>query len=218
MEDSVVKQVIVTGTGRAGRCRVRRMAYLTYPSIPCRICGQPSRVKSKRLCNLHYRRWQKYGNPERMEGLPNGERLEQVRAALGVDTSECITDDRTDYTEVRYRSRRMYMHRLVCSLSHGEPHEGHQACHSCNVRACINPRHLRWGTARENSHDRLAHGTLHRGELVNGAKLREEQVYAIRDDERTHTAIANDYGVSRRTVGMVKARVRWGWLPERGTQ
>lgn len=32
-------------------------------------------------------------------------------------------------------------------------------CHACNVHACSNPKHLYWGTAKENTADQKAAGT-----------------------------------------------------------
>lgn len=37
---------------------------------------------------------------------------------------------------------------------------GHKihVCHACNNEKCSNPKHLYWGTASENSHDRMKNG------------------------------------------------------------
>lgn len=39
----------------------------------------------------------------------------------------------------------------MCELAHGNRPEGKQSAHSCGVRLCVNPRHLRWATRSENA-------------------------------------------------------------------
>lgn len=44
--------------------------------------------------------------------------------------------------------------RISCVLEYGPPpHEGARALHSCDTPSCCNPRHLRWGTQKDNVAD-----------------------------------------------------------------
>jgi DNA invertase Pin-like site-specific DNA recombinase len=61
-------------------------------------------------------------------------------------------------------------------------------------------------------------GRVARGEANGDAKLKKEQVYAIREDPRAHREIAADYGVSRTQVSRIKKRERWAHLPEQAAR
>ena len=52
-----------------------------------------------------------------------------------------------------------YLHREVCKAVHGAPPLGSKshATHACGNKACLNPWHLRWGTAATNMQDTIRH-------------------------------------------------------------
>jgi hypothetical protein len=59
---------------------------------------------------------------------------------------------------------------MVCEQVNGPPPSSkHEVAHSCGRghEGCVNRRHLRWATRKENHADRIKHGTL-------GKKLTEE--------------------------------------------
>lgn len=54
-------------------------------------------------------------------------------------------------------------HRIAYSLRHGHPPEDKpHVLHSCDVKTCVNPNHLRAGTHRENIQEAARKGLLGR--------------------------------------------------------
>ena len=73
------------------------------------------------------------------------------------------------------------------------------ACHSCGNEKCINPDHLRWGTAKENAADKILHGT-------SGNKLNDNQVHEIYQNRDSSTKLlAMQYNISERTICQIKS-------------
>ena len=50
------------------------------------------------------------------------------------------------------------VHRVVCGLSNRPLLRGEMACHTCDVRSCVNPAHLYIGNAVDNVRDMWARG------------------------------------------------------------
>lgn len=48
------------------------------------------------------------------------------------------------------------VHVIACEQFHGPKAPGQEVLHSCDVRACFNPRHLRWGTRQDNVTDMIS--------------------------------------------------------------
>lgn len=107
--------------------------------------------------------------------------------AIKQDTDECILWPFGCYTNgygrlyVRQiRPRHEAAHRVTYKLVHGSIPDGKMICHTCDVRPCINPRHLFAGTARDNTHDAIRKGRLSHGENHYNHKLTTTQVDEIR--------------------------------------
>jgi hypothetical protein len=63
---------------------------------------------------------------------------------------------------------RLYLHRVVCTMFHGQQPDGAEVCHNDGVRTNNAASNLRWGTRRENHQDSVSHGTVvHWGRRVN---------------------------------------------------
>ena len=104
-------------------------------------------------------------------------------------------------------------HRRMCELAHGPaPFARADAAHSCGVRACVNPNHIRWATRKENLADRDSHGTTPRGEAHHAAKLTAQDVLMICKSTGSNEDIALGLGVDRKAVAAVRDGVSWRWL------
>lgn len=113
-------------------------------------------------------------------------------------------------------------HRLSYELANGPIPEGMMVLHSCDVRACVNPDHLRVGTHRENMDDMVSRGRNHipSGVSNGNAKLTTDQVEGIREQySRNYEKIkrgwrsnarelARQHGITEQYVSQI-ARGKW---------
>ena len=79
---------------------------------------------------------------------------------------------------------------------------GMEACHNDGNKDNNFLFNLRWDTPKNNSMDRLIHGTQARGSKCGASKLSEEDVYFIRKNESTLTAreLSKKFGVSNSNI------------------
>lgn len=96
------------------------------------------------------------------DGKMLSDRKDFVQSALMSDTDQCIlwpfNIHPSGYPTTSLDGVGMRVHRHVCEKSHGQPARPElHAAHNCGVKACINPKHLRWATAKENEADKKLH-------------------------------------------------------------
>jgi hypothetical protein len=122
--------------------------------------------------------------------------------------------DKNGYGQFMVNYKNVRAHRYAYSQLKGTIPDGLILRHSCDTPACVNPEHLMVGTHKENARDRVNRGRNRdqRGGKNNKAKLTEDKVLAIRDDDRIQLEIARDYGVSQQTVSDIKRKRIWSWL------
>jgi hypothetical protein len=120
-----------------------------------------------------------------------------------------------------------WAHRVSWELHRGPIPEGMFVCHSCDVRACVNPDHLWLGTNADNLADmrakgRAATGDRHgsqtkpesrpRGERHGSARLTEEDVREIRRRRSAgepQQRVANHFGISQGRVSEISRGLAW---------
>lgn len=88
----------------------------------------------------------------------------------------------------------------------------HEVLHRDGDRMGNRLDNLRYGTRAENVSDTMAHGRVPKGEGHCHAKLNDEQVLAIRADPRGARRLSKAYGVSRGTIGYIRAGKAWRHL------
>lgn len=108
-----------------------------------------------------------------------------------------------------------YVHALVLETFIGDCPPGKQVCHTDGDAANNRLSNLRYGTPKENCHDRVGHGTMICGEQHYCARLLPEQVHAIRrlvKQGRSFASIAKDFSVATSTVGGIISGKNWKHL------
>ena len=77
-------------------------------------------------------------------------------------------------------------HRVSWELHKGTIPEGLQVLHKCDNPKCVNPEHLFLGTNADNVRDKIEKGRHLIGEQDGNAKLKEQEVVAIKEILRRH--------------------------------
>jgi hypothetical protein len=105
-----------------------------------------------------------------------------------------------------YRRKRepVGAHRFSWELANGRlVPAGMQVMHSCDVRPCVNPRHLSIGTCSDNAWDKSRKGRNPGNRTKGRPEIRQvddERVGALRAAGLTYQQIADELGVARSTA------------------
>lgn len=190
---------------------------MATPSI-CSVpdCRNPAKVTG--LCTAHYLRLRRHGSVDgggTMYGAPQRWLDEHIPSK----TDDCLiwpfARDNFGYAKMRNEDENDLVHRIVCKQKHGAaPVDKPLAVHECGNgdEACVNDRHIRWGTYIENQEHRIGHGTSNRGK---GGILTEAQARSIKGrlaaGERC-ADLAREFGVNFVTVHDIQQRRSWAWL------
>lgn len=113
------------------------------------------------------------------------------------------------------KSKTFLLHYLVLLAFVGPRPDGMVACHNNGIKSDNRPSNLRYDTQKGNMGDKVAHGTLQKGEDIVQAKITEREVGIIRslvDQGVYQEIVAEAFGISRREVGRIYARQRWQHL------
>lgn len=188
-------------------------------TILCVVSGCHRQQQVRSMCNGHYRRWLRHGDPTKGQRSVRGDAEHFVREiALRHTGNACLIwpfrRDRYGYARM---GRSTIVSRYVCTLAHGNPPTtAHEAAHSCGNGhlGCVHPGHLSWKTTSSNQMDRLRHGTDHRGSKHGMAKLTEHQVLAIWQlkGSQSQQSVADKFGISRQQVSRIHRGEDWSWL------
>lgn len=151
-------------------------------------CGKPYLARG--YCQKHWSRWRAHGDPLKLTMAPQGAPRAFYLSALNSQTDECVLwpycRDECGYAVLGPPAGSKIPKRVhinLCTALYGpRPSSNHDACHNCGNGhlGCVNPRHLRWDTKKNNCADQLIHGTRRRGEDKWNANLTNAQVLDIR--------------------------------------
>jgi len=114
------------------------------------------------------------------------------------------------YGVLKVFGRDVSAHRYSYELHKGPVPEGMEILHSCDVRACINPSHLRAGTHSENMAEAAARGRMPSGEkhpLFGSRQPRPSMANPVR-------VLGKEYesqNAAERALGLGSGTVRY-WL------
>jgi hypothetical protein len=100
--------------------------------------------------------------------------------------------DSSGYGSVFWQGMARATHRLTWEMANGPIPVGMCVCHKCDIPACRTLDHMFLGTHLENMEDRDA----------------KQRVFAKLTNREVIQAIANDYGVSRPLVSLIKSGKR----------
>lgn len=175
----------------------------------------------KGMCNKHYLRWWKHGDPT-AGGTEKGIAQTFYRdVVLNCDSSDCLiwpfAREEHGYAILNKDGRCQIVSRLACEDVNGKPpRPDDQAAHSCGNghEGCVNPTHLRWATYEENREDMVSHGRSLRGAKNHFAKLTEPDVRKIREmlgvvPQRT---IAVQFGITQSAIQSIASGKSWAWM------
>lgn len=186
----------------------------------CSIVGCHNSAKAKGLCGKHYMRNWTHGDVNTvLKKMPETGAVQQFFEAIKTkDTEECIAwpfgTNGVGYGIISINGKRRLATRVICEWKHGKAPKGFYAAHSCGNGhlGCVNPRHISWKSAKENSADMLVHGTKVRGEDVPNSKLTHDQILEIRRlcGFMSQSLIAERFGVSQTAVSKIHLRKLWG--------
>jgi hypothetical protein len=126
------------------------------------------------------------------------------------------TKDTDGYGVLKIAKRMYKAHRLAFQFAFGWlPSRGYFICHKCDVRECVNPRHLYAGLPRDNSFDMVSRGRSARGEHNPQSTLNETQVRSILtqfSQGQSKRALAREYGVTPTAIYLIVRGKSWRYL------
>lgn len=114
----------------------------------------------------------------------------------------------------RLEKRPVLAHRVSWAIHNGPIPEGMLVCHICDVRSCVNPKHLFLGTEQDNTSDMCSKNRqIHqRGVEAGRCKLSEEQVRDIFHSTLGIRQLGRNYNVAHTTIEAIKQRRSWRHL------
>lgn len=125
----------------------------------CRIEGCNKPVKARGWCSMHYARWERWGDPEKV-AFKRFTSLEESFLARTEWRGDCLiwvdgNKDNYGYGRMWTEGKNTKAHRYAWEREHGEIPEGYDVDHkNCYNPSCVNYKHLRLATHSQNMQNR----------------------------------------------------------------
>lgn len=115
------------------------------------------------------------------------------------------------------RGQTRTVHQLVMEAFVGLRPAGMVVCHADGDRSNNQLENLRYGTYRDNQHDKINHGrsprgTVHKMHILNDAEVIEIRSLYDSGTIRNMTEIGRRFGVTRHAVSHILNGTSWAWL------
>ena len=190
----------------------------------CSVINCNGIVDAKGLCSKHYKRMKTNGTTDDIIGSHS---TLKERFFRFVDKSgDCWlwtgkSKSQKGYGQIQEGgkgSKHRSVHRLSYEFHFGEIPKGLVIMHKCDNPSCVNPDHLEAGTQSKNIKDAFLRGRKkatppHKfGESHGATKLKNADVYEIRNSQEISAILSAKYGVSKSAIQRIKSRVTWGHL------
>lgn len=154
-----------------------------------------------------------------MKTRPNGYWLRVFNVLSDIETDECVEWDgpnsrgygRVFFNYKWHRATALALTKHNITQPQGKTLVLHkpEVCHNAK---CLNYRHLRWGSHKDNMKDKLFDKTSMQGELHPRAKLNTEDVKFIRDSGWSDLKLSQKYEVDRKTIYAAKHNKTWRYI------
>src|SRR5208337_958876 len=164
--------------------RARALAWnMMYPDDPV-----PRGVLIRQICGI-----KTCVNPRHLyletKWLAHDTGMGILKSMIVLKTKKCIhwpyNVTKDGYGHIKFRRKNYGAHVMAWMLTRDEPiPNGLCICHKCDVRNCINPKHLFIGTDDDNRRDMISKNRHVFGERHPSAKLTAKQVIEIRNSDR----------------------------------
>lgn len=166
------------------------------------------------LCDKHYRKSDKRNSYKKRKVTPPEERF--WRYVNKLSDKECWNwtgGTARGYGAFSEHNRKQIMApRYSYKMHYGAFNEELCVLHKCDNPLCVNPDHLFLGTLADNNRDAKEKGRNAIGETPGNSKLKAEDIFAIRGDDRLLRIVAKEYGVREGQISRIKNRQGWGHI------
>lgn len=194
----------------------------------CCVKGCEKPVRARDMCNTHYARMRRGGNPNsqtpvQYHGLTNQERFEKriEKDAVTGCWNWTASLNNSGYGQFNLTGARpIPAHRASWLIYKGEipadpcgAYKTGYVCHTCDNPRCVNPDHLFIGNQQVNMDDKMGKGRHNYGTsegTAHGmAKLNDDLVREIRSSPESLRELSVRLGIGKSTLHMVRKRITW---------